>query len=304
MRLFVILLCFHMFSHAAEPSNSPGFTISINANNGTVGERVLSRNGQQSGESSFTTGSGDTFYTDKESYEGGKSLEINSKKGTEGFGSFGGIMHLPQYTHVGGRTLVKGDEIWVRLRIKLPKEFEFNNGSNKFMRLRVFHNEDGKKVSEGYNDLYFNGDSSTALPDPHRPFKYIFEGAQKWWQPQGKELFKFGEWNTVEYYLYLDDKKGSAGGKSMVRVWLNGKLLGETNDRKTLARPDSFMEFFYLFTWWGNGGARKTQKLWVDDIVVTSITPKARDAKGNPFVGTQNNPVSAKHNNNKKPLLP
>jgi len=103
---------------------------------------------------------------------------------------------------------------------------------------------------------------------------------------EGAEFPALGEWNTIEYYLRLDDQKGTEGGNSMVRTWVNGELLGETNDRNTLLTPESYIESLYMFTFWDNDGAHKTQKLWVDDIIVTSETPSNTDAFGNPMIGT------------------
>jgi len=274
------------------------FTISISGNDGIVGQQVISSNGEQSGEQSFISDSGGTFYTDEESYSEGKSLEMNIQQGSTGFGSFGGIMEFPSYTEIGGERLVKGDEIWVRLRIKFPGDFEFNqNGRNKFLRLRTFS---GTGVHEGYNDLYLNHPPgvSTWPPDDNGaangPLQYIFEGEQQWYNmgdySAGDQFPALGEWHTIEYYLRLDDQKGTEGGNSMVRAWLNGELLGETNARNTLSTPESYIESLYLFTFWDNDGAHKTQKLWVDDIIVTSDTPSDLDAQGNPFVGLGNIP--------------
>ncbi len=263
------------------------FTITIDGDDGTAGENVRSSNCQQSNEESFTSDSGGTFYTDAESYSGGKALELNIKKGSLGFGELGGIINFPDCAHVGGKKLVKGDEIWVRLRIKFPNGFEFNQtGKNKFLRLRTFHVEGSTKVSEGYNDLYIDGPPGTELwkPGGYAPFQFIFEGAQNWYR-MNSDFFTMGKWNTIEYYIRLDDKTGPEGGNSMVRVWLDGNLIGETNERRTLGRADSFIESLYLFTYWNNVGAHISQKFWVDDLKITSDTPLTHDTQGNPFIG-------------------
>jgi len=274
----------------AISGGAAAFTISINGDEGTVGQNVVSKDCQQANESSFTSDSGGTFYTDTESYMGGKSLELNIKQGSLGFGSLGGIINFPSCTHTGGKRLIKGDEIWVRLRIKFPNNFEFNqNGRNKFLRLRTFHLDGIKKVSEGYNDLYIDGPPGTELGKPggYAPFQYIFEGAQKWYR-MNSDFFTMGKWNTIEYYLHLDEKTGPEGGNSMVRVWLNGNLIGETSERRTLQRADSFIESLYLFTYWDNDGAHISQKFWVDDLKITTDTPLTQDLNGNPFVGLGN----------------
>ncbi len=263
------------------------FTISINGDDGVHGENVRSSTCQQSNEESFTSDSGGTFYTNAESYSGGKSIELNITEGSLGFGELGGIINFPNCAHVGGKRLVKGDEIWVRLRIKFPNNFEFNqNGRNKFLRLRTFHFEGATKVSEGYNDLYIDGPPGTELSKPggYAPFQFIFEGAQNWYR-MNSDFFAMGKWNTIEYYIRLDEKTGPEGGNSMVRVWLDGNLIGETDERRTLQRADSFIESLYLFTYWDNNGAHISQKLWIDDLEITTDTPSTQDLNGNPFVG-------------------
>ncbi|HED39173.1 MAG TPA: hypothetical protein ENJ13_01935 [Chromatiales bacterium] len=279
---FLLMTLFYAITGGAS-----AFTITIDGDDGTPGENVRSSNCQQSNEESFTSDSGGTFYTTEESYSGGKSLELNITKGSLGFGQLGGIINFPDCAHVGGKRLVKGDEIWVRLRIKFPSGFEFNqNGRNKFLRLRTFHLDGATKVSEGYNDLYIDGPPGTELwkPGGYAPFQFIFEGAQKWYRINS-DFFTMGKWNTIEYHLRLDDKTGPEGGNSMVRVWLNGNLIGETDERRTLQRADSFIESLYLFTYWDNEGAHISQKLWIDDLKITTDTPLTKDLNGNPFIG-------------------
>lgn len=269
--------------------NAEAFTLEITADEGPVGEKAMSPDGQKAGESAFTSDANGTFYTDDEAYSGGRALELNIKEGSKGFGSLGGIIDFPLCEHADGRRLVKGDEIWVRVRLKFPEGFEFNqNGRNKFLRLRTFHEEQGEKVHEGYNDLYLD-DPATSVERSYSPFNFIFEGAQQWHHFPGTEDDfgkMIGQWATIEYYIRLDDKKKSEGGDPMVRVWLNGELMGQTAERNTLKRPDSFIDSLYFFTYWDNAGAHKTQTFYADDLVITSDTPGTRDAQGNPFIGT------------------
>lgn len=285
-------IVFFSFLIGVIPLSAQGFTISISGDDGVVGQQVRSADCQQSNEESFTSDSGGTFYTDLESYSGGKSLELNIQQGSTGFGSLGGIIDFNKCTHVSGQKLVKGDEIWIRLRIKFPNNFEFNlNGRNKFLRLRTFHDEGASAVSEGYNDLYINSPPGVSGGGGNGPFQYIFEGfvGPAWHNmgdySAGDEFPALGEWHTIEFYLRLDDQKGTEGGDSMVRTWLNGELLGETNNRNTLVTPESYIKSLYLFTYWDNDGAHITQKFWIDDLIITSIEPLATDSNGNPFIG-------------------
>lgn len=272
-------------------SGAHAFTLKISGDQGVPGERVQSQTCELAGEDAFTSSAGGTYYTKEQVYSGAGALELNIMEGQKGFGTLGGILRFANCAHAGGRNVVKGEGIWVRLRIKFPVGFEFNqNGRNKFLRLRTFHEDAGVKVSEGYNDLYLDAPPGVDSKYGYTPFDFIFEGAQRWYYG-GKDFLKLGEWNTIEYYIRLDDKSALEGGESLVRIWHNGVLVGETRERNTLTRPDSYVESLYLFTYWDNEGAHITQKFWVDDIVLTTDEPAARDAAGNPYVGLGDGPV-------------
>jgi hypothetical protein len=69
-----------------------------------------------------------------------------------------------------------------------------------------------------------------------------------------------------------------------VQLWKDGELICEIDDLATLRTPESRADAFLLSTYW-NGGAPRTQVMYVDDIVITSRTPAGRDAHGNPMIG-------------------
>ena len=270
------------FSLQAVAGTAAAFTINLNSDQAVVGTKAQSGSCQLAGEEAFTSDAGQTYYSSTQSYSGNNSLQMEIRQGQQGFGAFGGIINFNNCGHVGGRNLVKGEEIWIRMRMYIPSGFQWNrNGKNKFIRFRTYHNDSqGRPVSEGYNDLYLDSHDMWA------PFKYIFEGAQQWYNMgQPNDWLQQGRWETVEFYLKLDNVKGSQGGNSMVRVWKNGNLIGETNARNTLKQSNSYVGALYLFTYWDNSGSHITQKLYVDDLVITTNTPSGRDANGNPYIG-------------------
>lgn len=259
-------------------ASSSGFTISITGEGGEVGAKPQSSDCQLNGEEVFTSDAGNTTYTDEQVYSGNRALKLVIQEGYKGFGSLGGIIDFQKCSAVGGRLLRKGDEVWVRVHLFFPKGFEFNvNGRNKFLRLRTFNSAG---VSEGYNDLYLDAKMDTT------PYDYIFEGLQRWYSMGSQDdLFPLGQWRTVEYYLRLDDKTQAEGGNARLRVWVDGKLIGDTGDRANLVTPDSYIGFLYFFTYWDNAGAHKTQTFYADELVLTSDTPANRDSNGFPFIG-------------------
>jgi hypothetical protein len=267
------------------PLISQADTLRMSFDSGLAGEKIVSSSCLKYGEPVFTSDAGMTYYSDKESVGPGMSAEINVPKGLTGFGNIGGIVNFPKCFNSNGR-IYKGQEIWISVKLKFPLGFEFNvNGRNKFLRLRTFHGDGNSKVSEGHNDLYINAPPGSS-PGKDQPFHYIFEGAQEWYAMGNPEdFFDIGTWNTVEYYLKLDNIKGTDGGESTVRVWIDGKLIGESFDRVSLQRSDSYIESLYFFTYWDNDGAIKDQKFWADDLVITTDMPGDRDSSGNPMIG-------------------
>lgn len=263
--------------------NTFAFTVKISGDGGELGEQASSRNCKASGEEAFTGSAGNTVYSSEQVYSGSRSIKMTIEEGKTGFGSFGGILKFSNCEHIAGRNLEKGDEIWIRARMYFPRGFEFNQGRNKFMRLRTYNKIDGKTVSEGYIDLYINGHPED---DNFRPFWFIFEGEQKWYSTGTiDDYFEFGKWKTVELYLKLDNKKESKGGDARVRIWVDGKRIMDTGDRRTLKTATSFVTYFSMFTWYGNEGSPKTQSAYVDDFFMTTITPKAIDNYGNHYIG-------------------
>lgn len=263
--------------------NTLAFTAKISGDGGALGEQASSQDCKAQEEEAFTGAASNSVYSSEQAYSGSRSIKMTIEEGLTGFGSFGGILSFSNCEHIGGRSLVKGDEIWIRTRLFFPIGWEFNQGSNKFMRLRTYNMIDGKEVSEGYNDLYIRGHPED---EDFRPFRFIFEGEQLWYTAGTiDDYFEFGKWKTVELYLKLDNIKESQGGDARVRIWVDGKLIADTGERITLKTSTSYVKYFSLFTWFGNEGAPKTQSVFLDDFVLTTDTPEATDGAGNHYIG-------------------
>jgi hypothetical protein len=74
------------------------------------------------------------------------------------------------------------------------------------------------------------------------------------------------------------------GGQAEIRFWKNGALMADLTDRITMKTTASYSDQTNLFTYW-NGGAPATEAMYVDDLVLTTDTPSAKDAAGHPYVG-------------------
>jgi hypothetical protein len=253
------------------PMAASAWRVELNFNAGKIGDKAETPVGGMG----FNDAAGNTYYSSAYSFEGGKSAEMNITQGCTCFGTWGGVILHPT-------KLVKGNEIWFRVRTLMPQGFNWDSygegGHLKFLRV---HTQTAAGANEGYDDWYINPKGTTE----NVSHKFIFEGEQQWdyFAPKS-EMPVLGVWETYEMYLKLDDVPVSAGGQARVRVWKNGKLLKDITNRKTLKTPTSVSDRTHLFTYW-NGSAPQTQKMYVDDIVLTSDKPSALDSQGNPYVG-------------------
>ena len=251
------------------PAKATAWTKHLHFNDGADGVAAY-------GEDGFDDAAGGTTYDTEKSYEGGKSARLSVTDGATAFGLWGGIITHPT-------NLVKGDEIWVRVRTYMPMGFDYNSsGEGAHLKFLRVHTRSDASSNQGYDDWYIN--PTTRNSDV--PHKFIFEGQQAW-SNFGSNSFGhivLGVWETYEMYLKLDNVAKDNGGEALVRFWKDGVLLGEATDRITLSTDSSYSDRTHIFTYW-NGGAPKTQHMWLDDVVVTSDTPSSVDADGNIFVG-------------------
>lgn len=246
--------------------------IKISGDYAPEGKLALDNTCKLFSENSFTSDAKLTKYTSEQSYSGDKSLKLTVNQGTTGFGDFGGMIDFKKCLKDANFSLGKGDEIWMRVRLFIPQDWEFNSGRNKFMRLRT---------TKGFLDLYLSGNEALETP-----IHFIYEGEQKWerYGSFSKHLPR-EKWVTYEVYYSLDDKPFSEGGKGVVRVWVDGRLVGEALNRKTLANDNVTLHSFLLFTWFGNEKSPKTQSLYVDDLFITTKRPSEFDEYGHAFIG-------------------
>jgi hypothetical protein len=206
-------------------------------------------------------------------YSGNHSAKLPVSAGTDGWGSFGGVFMFPQ-------ALQRGQEAWFRVRVYWPSGFDYTapgaGGRLKFLRL---HTATSGGSNIGYDDIYINSPGSSPQ------FQYIYETVDQWVPLGGSaEQIKFNTWETYEFYVKFDTVPVSQGGQGRVRFWKNGNLVRDISDKVTLSQSTGKIDSALLFTYW-NGNAPRTQSLYVDDIVVTSDTPSARDAQGNAYIG-------------------
>lgn len=250
-------------------SSALSWTRSLTFENGSVGAKT-----QSSSTEDFDDAAGGSYFTDEQILSGNLAAKLTVTEGDTAFGRWGGIINFPQL-------LGKGDEIWFRVNTFFPEGFNWDSTSSgnllKFLRVHV---QTSSGANSGYNDWYLTPEATSI------PHQFIYEGQQKWFYfGDPSDEIQRGRWETYEMYVKLDNIPVDQGGTARVRVWKDGRLLSEITGAETLNSSTDTSDRAHLFTYW-NGGAPKTQHMYVDDIVVTSDTPANRDANGNPMVGT------------------
>jgi hypothetical protein len=250
-----------------SPSVASAWTIHKDFEAGVVG---TSAQGQEDG---FSSDSGGSEYVDHLSSLGEQSVELNVREGTAGFGYWGGVINFPS-------NLNQGDEIWISLRLFIPEGFDFstNTGVLKFLRIR-------QRAADGSHTGYL--DNLIRMADsPRGVFTLLKEGQNSLFSygERGVDDIPYGRWFRFELYAYLDETSQAQGGQAVVRTWIDDKLLTEERRIETLSTSGTTATSLYLFTYW-NGGAPKTQHLYVDDIIITNEQPVARDQFSNPMIG-------------------
>ncbi|MEO0438440.1 MAG: hypothetical protein AAF098_16190 [Pseudomonadota bacterium] len=263
--------------------DSFAITIEIDGAGATNEASAVSTSCSLFGKQSFTSTGGMTVFTDEQAASGNIGLRMTAPGGSTGFGQFGGVIDFPDCVDDSSFRLVRGDELWIRTRVFVPANWEWNSGRNKFLRFRTYYDQNGSRQSAGYNDLYIDGQTGRS---DYQPFMFIYEGEQRWFGfGERSDFFQPNVWKTIELYMKLDHLKRSEGGDAVVRVWIDGRLAGETFDRRTLSRADAYIDSFNFFTYFGDERSPKDQSVYVDDLVITDQTPSNVDTAGNRFIG-------------------
>lgn len=213
--------------------------------------------------------SADTRIVQGTSFSGSRSARLRVRSGED---LFGGIKQFPTQ-------LRSGEDLWIRFRVYWPAGFDWS--ANPWLKFFRVHTRSPDVENEGYVDWYINNPQQGSGP----PFQIIKEIDDEWY-PMGRnpqDNPKTGVWETYEVHYVFDSRPVSQGGRARIRAWKNGLLLTDIRTIRTLEGAASYAERFE-FSYW-NGGAPKDQSWFVDDVVLTTVTPSDRDAAGNPMIG-------------------
>lgn len=215
---------------------------------------------------------GRTTASQEQSYSGSTSARMEIRGGDNGgFGHWGGI--IPITPNLG-----KGGEIWVRMRVYWPQEFEFS--ATPWMKFIRLHNRNSHGENGGHNDLYVDeADKSESV------LRCIKEQHDQWQVYNGNPIPR-DQWETYEMYLFVDELSVDEGGQGRMRIWRDTELIFDRTDVPTISDAGGVIDYLYIFTYWNNE-MPPNNIVYLDDIVIATneSPPNHQDANGNVFIG-------------------
>jgi len=221
----------------------------------------------ESSADNFDGAAGYSVYDHTTTYAGKGAAKLHIKKGQEGFGLWGGIVHFPEH-------IKNGQHLYLSLAIRITSDCVVatpGNGSLKFLRL-ASEKADGK--SNGYIDMQMVDDELQAKPAEENPkaFRMLREYQAKWFYYGVPGILTRDEWHKIDVYVKFDKTLASEGGQSKIIFWCDGQKIHEETGIQTILNTGDYFHSLYLFTYW-NGLAPKDQHLWVDEIKMSTGYP-------------------------------
>jgi hypothetical protein len=177
--------------------------------------------------------------------DGKRVLETSIGKGETGWGHWGyGLESLPK--------LRAGDELWYRVAMFFPEEFDFWTDHGSLKTFRFCRQTISDKKNRGCVDMQIQASGSWRIGSEYDNW------GKSWLQVKGGKVVK-GEWGLFEVYMKMGDP-------GIMRMWKDGVLFAEYNQFETLQEGAQFLRVLQ-FTYW-NGSAPKTQGMLMDHITV------------------------------------
>ncbi len=266
------------------------WVITADFEQGNVGDKAMLPNPD-----AFHSHANDSRYASSPVLSGNQSGSVTVQGGdtSGGFGKWGGSWKFPA-------PLKENDEIWFRVWVYYPIDFNFSSSSPEGMKFMRIHVASANGDNEGYHHNYIKQVGNRGG---------LFVGGEVI-GPDGKTIFDnkpmnelrgnnntgiakvtLGQWHAFEQYVKFSSKPG----QGIRRTWHNGKLVMEDKQTATLGSSSSISDFIYIWTYW-NGGAPKTQTAYIDNVTITSDPPGNTDSNGNLFIGTGNVVIKARPN--------
>ncbi len=176
-------------------------------------------------------------------------------------------------------TVGDGDELWTRVYMYFPNGWDWGDQDGNGQWRKILRYTIGSRGNISAGGLWSGGSTAEVLGNTEAGNYYSYND-----QFTGKN-FPVGRWFSLEMYV----KFGTTDATTKHRVWLDGNLVFDSTNFGTnnpvLGSSSDRCTRILFFTYW-NGRVRTSQYAYLDDIVMTSDTPSARDSQGNPMIGT------------------
>lgn len=231
-------------------TSGPVFAFTVNAN-----FENLALGGGASGTSGFN---GVKYEVDATTvntivHGGNQSAKMRHLQGTE---TLTGVLNLPS-------AYGEGHEIWYRAYFYFPAGWSWANTSGKYSVIKMM------RISTTSNHLSVFSDTNGSI---------LLSNEVDAAQPTTSAFWDIGRWQCIEMYVKLSSTA------PIFRIWKDGVLVIEDTTHKTLPSGGSTTIEQYIYGNWNNGPVQ-TQYSYVDDIVLTDVTPSQLDSNGNHMIG-------------------
>lgn len=252
-----------------------GWTISAGFEGGVPGSRAQSPNPD-----AFHDAAGDSRYILAPIRTGSQGGSVSITAGTTAFGNWGGGFDFPS-------DLSEGDEIWFRVNVYYPAGWDFSCSCTEGMKFMRIHTASSAGGNEGYLTALIKGGTTGGLIFANSEVDSAFWSNNS---PVSTVARNLGDpvirdrWYTYEIYIQFS----SLENEGVFRIWQDESLIFEDLQTPTLRSPTSRSDLIWVYSYWNNGAPR-TQTSYIDDIVITTITPDKTDTAGNPMIGIPDN---------------
>ena len=237
------------------PQTVSAWTKTANFESGTVGVAAQ-------GVSGFDyAGSATTFSSDRAAPGGGmRSAKGVWSAGDDGWGVVHGEMAYPS-------PVTTSQQIWMRGYYYFQSPWNWGTNHVKIFRM-------GVDPSRGWMSIIGVGGLITTSDEPENVCgPDVFDA-------DTSASFDIDAWQSLEMYFNMSTTN------PIFRVWKNGILIYNRvglPPHITCAAGDTSSLSNMMNTW--NGGAPQTQTQYMDEFVITTDTPAARDVANNPMIG-------------------
>ena len=204
------------------------------------------------GSMGFDDAGGLTLYSNEVVNSGQRSAKFIWNKGDTGFVNCRGEHYY--VSEVG-----EGQELWIRAYYYFKSPWSWTAAPfNKIMRIHVRNTAYLSVLSDAWGQIVGNSE----VVD-----RNYYSG----------RTFDTDRWQSIEMYVKI------SGSQGILRVWKDGVLIIEDKTSATTRNGNNAI-FSYFMSYW-NGGCPENQVMYMDDVVMTTDMPSARDAAGNPMIG-------------------